>query len=147
MVEEKIRRLNQRVSGGISSAMATPTDRATGQVISDIVPQLVDFLIARGVRGLFTGGTTGEGVLLDIDQRLVLHEATVSAAAGRVPVLVHAGGLRTETAVELARHAADIGPARATIQGGLDRGLQRLTHAGSCSTRRSNPPNRRAARL
>jgi dihydrodipicolinate synthase/N-acetylneuraminate lyase len=109
MVEERIRELNKRVSGGIAPAMATPIDPSTGNVNSDVVSELVDFLIERGVSGLFAGGTTGEGILLEIDQRVILHEATVSAAAGRVPVLVHAGALQTVTAETLARHAAAIG--------------------------------------
>ncbi|MFN2142368.1 MAG: dihydrodipicolinate synthase family protein [Candidatus Promineifilaceae bacterium] len=109
MIEERIRELSKRLSGGISPAMATPINAATGQVNRDIVPELVDFLIDRGVSGLFAGGTTGEGILMDLDQRLVLHEATVEAAARRVPVLVHAGALQTKTAVALARHAVEIG--------------------------------------
>ena len=106
---ENIERLNQSLAGGISPAMATPISRESGHVQLDVIPQLVDFLITRGVQGLFVGGTTGEGILLDIDQRRKLHEAAVLAVRGRVPVLVHAGALRTETAVELARHAATVG--------------------------------------
>jgi dihydrodipicolinate synthase/N-acetylneuraminate lyase len=109
MVEERIRELNKRLSGGISPAMATPIDPATGKVNSAVVSELVDFLIDRGVSGLFAGGTTGEGILLETDQRFALHEATISAAAGRVPVLVHAGAIQTATAETLARHAAAIG--------------------------------------
>ncbi|MFL7838153.1 MAG: dihydrodipicolinate synthase family protein [Candidatus Promineifilaceae bacterium] len=106
---EQIEVLNHKLTGGISPAMATPINRETGQVALDVIPELVDFLIARGVKGLFVGGTTGEGIFLDIEQRKKLHEAAVSAVAGRVPVLVHAGALTTDTAVELARHAAEIG--------------------------------------
>lgn len=109
MIEERIRTLNERLSGGISPAVATPVDQTTGNINFDVVPQLIDFLITRKVSGLFSGGTTGEGVLLDFDQRCSLHEATIAAAAGRVPILVHAGALRTDTAVALAQHAADIG--------------------------------------
>jgi dihydrodipicolinate synthase/N-acetylneuraminate lyase len=106
---EYIEELNHKLTGGISPAMATPIDRETAQVALDVVPELVDFLISRGVQGLFVGGTTGEGILLDIAQRKKLHEAAVSAVAGRVPVLVHTGALTTKTAVDLAHHALEIG--------------------------------------
>ncbi len=109
MVEERIEELNQSLLGGITPAMATPIDGETGQVQLDAVAQLIDFLIAKGVSGLFVGGTTGEGVLLGIEQRRILHEATMTAVAGRVPVLLHVGSLRTDSAVELAHHAASIG--------------------------------------
>ncbi|MFN2125883.1 MAG: dihydrodipicolinate synthase family protein, partial [Candidatus Promineifilaceae bacterium] len=106
---ERIGELNQKLAGGTSPAMATPIDRKTGQVALDVIPKLVDFLISHGVRGLFVGGTTGEGIFLDVEQRKKLHEITVSAVAGRVPVLVHTGALTTETALDLAHHAAEIG--------------------------------------
>lgn len=108
-IEEIIEKLNQRLAGGVAPAMATPISRETGEIELGVIPELVDFLVMRGVRGLFVGGTTGEGVLLGVEQRKELHEATLSAVDGRVPVLVHTGSLTTETAVDLARHAADIG--------------------------------------
>lgn len=108
-LSENIENLNQSLTDNISPAMATPINPETGEVQIDVIPQLVDFLITRGVGGLFVGGTTGEGVFLNSDQRRKLHEISVSAAGGRVPVMVHAGALQTETAVELARHAASIG--------------------------------------
>lgn len=108
-VSEAITHLKAALSGGVSPAMATPLLAGTYTVDRDVVPALVDFLVAAGVSGLFIGGTTGEGILLDDDQRMALHAAGVAAANGRLPVLVHAGTQRTETAVALARHAAEIG--------------------------------------
>lgn len=109
MIAERIKQLKETLSKGVTPAMATPLLPGTYQVNVEVIPQLVDFLINAGVKGLFAGGTTGEGILLDLDQRRVLHEATVSAAAGRVPVLVHVGHQRAETAAELAGHAVAIG--------------------------------------
>jgi dihydrodipicolinate synthase/N-acetylneuraminate lyase len=109
MVIERIKQLKGILRNGVTPAMATPLLPGSYQVNGEVIPQLVDFLIQAGVKGLFAGGTTGEGILLDLDQRQRLHEATVSAAAGRVPVLVHVGHQRAETAAELARHAAVIG--------------------------------------
>ena len=103
--------LKQTLRGGVSPAMATPLVPGTHTVNTAVVPQLIDFLLGKGVKGLFVGGTTGEGTQLDDDQRRALHEAAVAAAAGRAPVLLHVGAQRTEAAVALARHAATLQPA------------------------------------
>jgi len=108
-LEERIEGLNQKLSGSITTAMATPIDGKSGRLQSDVIPELVDFLLDRGVKGLFVGGTTGEGILLEENQRQELHESTVSAVKGRVPVILHVGSLQTKSAVALARHAANIG--------------------------------------
>lgn len=110
-VGERIATLKAALRGGVAPAMATPLVPGTHTVNTAVVGPLVDFLLARGVRGLFVGGTTGEGTQLDDDQRRALHEAAVAAAAGRAPVLLHVGAQRTETAVALARHAATLQPA------------------------------------
>jgi 4-hydroxy-tetrahydrodipicolinate synthase len=60
------------------------------------VRRMVDFLIDGGVHGLFILGSIGEGPYLRPSVRQELAEATVEAAAGRVPVI--AGILETSTA-------------------------------------------------
>lgn len=109
MIEENIKTLREKLLNGVAPAMATPLQSDGYSVNLPEVVSLVDFLIAHGVHGLFVGGTTGEGILLDNNERMQLHEATVEAAAGRVPVLVHVGANRTDYAVALARQAAAIG--------------------------------------
>lgn len=108
-MKSKVASLRERLANGVSPAMATPLLNNSYQVNLAVVPQLVAFLAEKGVKGLFVGGTTGEGVLLDLDERKKLHEAAVTAVNGRIPVLVHVGARRTDEAVDLARHAAEIG--------------------------------------
>ncbi len=109
-IADRIASLKSRLRDGVSPAMATPLIPGTHTVNVAAVPALVDFLAEKGVKGLFIGGTTGEGILLDDDQRRALHEAAVAAAKGRVAVLLHVGAQRTETAVALAKHAAELRP-------------------------------------
>ncbi len=104
----KVLSLKAKLSNGVSPAMATPLDSDSYRVNTAVIPLLVDFLLDKGVKGLFVGGTTGEGILLDSDERKKLHEAAVASVNGRVPVLLHVGAQRTDTAVDLARHAASI---------------------------------------
>ena len=133
MTLDSITTLKQTLHGGVAPAMATPLVPGTHTVNTAVVPQLVNFLLDKGVKGLFIGGTTGEGTQLDDDQRRALHEAAV-AAAGRAPVLLHVGAQRTEAAVALARHAAALRPAAIvamtpTFYGLSDDALARYYHA------------------
>ncbi|MCO5196716.1 MAG: dihydrodipicolinate synthase family protein [Anaerolineae bacterium] len=104
-----IETLTAQLSGHVAPAMATPLTPDGFRLNANVIPQLVDFLIERGVGGLFVGGTTGEGILLSDAERRQLHALSVSAAARRVPVLLHVGTNDTQSAVALAQHAASIG--------------------------------------
>lgn len=108
-MSERIADLKNKLAGGVTPAMATPLLADGYTVNTAVIPQLAGFLIQAGVRGLFVGGTTGEGVLLTEVERMRLHEAALAAADGRVPVILHIGTNRLDTAVTLARHAAEIG--------------------------------------
>lgn len=134
MTEKSIARLKAALSGGVTPAMATPLHTGTHDVNVAVVAPLADLLIGAGVRGLFVGGTTGEGTQLDPDQRMALHEAALAAANGRAPVLLHVGAQRTDIAVSLARHAAGLRPdaivaMTPTFYGISDDALARYFHA------------------
>jgi dihydrodipicolinate synthase/N-acetylneuraminate lyase len=101
--------LRAKIDGGTVPAMATPLENDGYRVNLAVLPQLVEFLIGKGVRGLFVGGTTGEGVLLSTAERCRLHEETVAAVGGRVPALLHVGANTTAETVQLARHAVGLG--------------------------------------
>ncbi len=105
--------MNLKIKGVIVPTV-TPFDEF-GQLNLNAVQQLVDFLIDRGVAGLFPGGTTGEGPLLTLQERYQLAEAFVKAADGRVPVIVHTGAITTEAAQKLTRHAQAIGAQAAAL--------------------------------
>lgn len=101
--------LQNLLKHSVIPAVATPFYASGYHVNTDIVPALTSFLIEQGAGGLFVGGTTGEGVVLDLDSRCRLHEATIMAVDGRVPVLLHIGANSTRDACALAAHAQAIG--------------------------------------
>ncbi len=70
---------------------------------------MVEFLLQRGVHGLYVCGSTGEGMSLTSDERRSVAEAYVRAAAGRVPVLIQVGHTSLAEARSLAAHAQQIG--------------------------------------
>ena len=94
---------------GALAAALTPL-RAAGEALDEeAFAPYVDFLVAGGVDGLLALGTTGEGFLLPVEQRLRAAQLYVEAAQGRLQVAVHCGAQSTWDTVELAAHAADIG--------------------------------------
>ena len=93
---------------GLYPALPTPTD-ADANVDRAATARLVDFLCAAGVNGLVPVGGTGEYAALSPRDRRIMVEATVEAAAGRVPVV--AGILSTgfKEAVQAAKDFAAAG--------------------------------------
>jgi N-acetylneuraminate lyase len=93
---------------GAYSAMFTPYTH-DNQINIEIIERLVEYQLAGGLRGFFVGGSTGEGMLLTLDERKTLLEAVVRLNRGRGKIIAHVGAVRTEDSVVLARHAADAG--------------------------------------
>jgi dihydrodipicolinate synthase/N-acetylneuraminate lyase len=76
---------------------------------------VVDFQISKGMDGLMTGGTTGEGMQLSLAERRTLCETVVEHVADRVPVIMHTGCISTAETIELTRHAESAGATAASI--------------------------------
>ena len=109
VLKEKIAQLKSKLSGGVAPAMATPLQADGYAVNRDVVPQLADFLIEKGASGLFVGGTTGEGILLPLEQRMILQETAVSAVNKRVPVILQTGTNNLADTITLTQHAQAVG--------------------------------------
>jgi dihydrodipicolinate synthase/N-acetylneuraminate lyase len=92
--------------GAIAAAL---TPLRGGAIDGDAVEPYVDFLADGGLDGLLAMGTTGEGMLFELDERRAIADAFVDAARGRLQVAVHAGMQTTAATVALAEHAAAIG--------------------------------------
>jgi 4-hydroxy-tetrahydrodipicolinate synthase len=97
---------------GVFTALVTPFRR--GAFDDEAFVALVERQIAGGVHGLVPVGTTGETSTLSHDEHRRVVELCVKTAAGRVPVIAGAGSNATAEAIELARHAKDVG-ATATL--------------------------------
>lgn len=88
-------------------AAATPLRDDGARLDLDAIGPYVDFLESHGADGVFACGTTGEGVLLTLDERRRVAEAFRAALTGRL--IVHAGAQTTADTVALATHAREIG--------------------------------------
>ena len=94
---------------GVVTAMVTPF-HTDGSVNLQAVTELTQFLIQKGITGLFPLGTNGECMRLSVAERKAVAEAVVQAAKGsNVPVFIHTGAVSLEDTIALTRHAAEIG--------------------------------------
>jgi dihydrodipicolinate synthase/N-acetylneuraminate lyase len=88
-------------------AAVTPLTDGGATLDEAAVGPYVSFLESHGADGVFACGTTGEGVLLSVDERRSAAEAFRTAVSG--VLVVHAGAQTTADTAALAEHAARIG--------------------------------------
>ena len=80
-----------------------------GDVSVEGIKQLVEFLIEKGVKGLYVGGSSGECIYLTVEERKKTLEAVMEAAKGRLTIIAHVACNNTRESCELARHAESLG--------------------------------------
>ncbi len=100
---------------GVLPALITPFTEDGGAIDTAALAANVERLIGAGAGGLVPGGSTGEFTTLANAERRQLIEATVEAAAGRVPVVAGTGALSTRETVELSAHAERAGAAAVMV--------------------------------
>ena len=95
---------------GIYTPLVTPF-HADGTVDYDGLADLVEHLVAAGVHGLISGGSTGENYAETVEERLEIARFITERTAGRLPVIVGTGAMRTPDSIALATGARDMGAA------------------------------------
>jgi len=93
---------------GIYTPLVTPY-HADFSLNEAALAATVDHLIAGGVHGIIVAGTTGEYYAQSTDERVDLMARVQKLIAGRVPMIVGTGAIRTEDAVFFATEAKRIG--------------------------------------
>lgn len=88
-------------------AAVTPLTESGATLDLEAVAPYVAFLESHGADGVFACGTTGEGVLLSLDERRRVTAAFRDAVSGAL--IMHAGAQNTADTVTLAAYAAEIG--------------------------------------
>jgi 4-hydroxy-tetrahydrodipicolinate synthase len=141
--------------GGVGVALVTPFTQ-TGGVDFDALREHVERQVDGGVNMLVPCGTTGESVTMTAAEQARVIEATVRAAAGRIPVMAGAGTNNTADGINLAKAARDAG-ADAILsvspyynkpsQAGLIRHYQALAEASELPTFIYNVPGRTSSNV
>ncbi len=99
--------MKKTVFTGIATALVTPLNQEG--IDYENFGRLIDWQIAEGINGLVVCGTTGEGSTLTDDEHREAIRFAVERAAGRVPVIAGTGSNDTAYALELTRHACEVG--------------------------------------
>lgn len=96
------------VPQGVNAAMITAFTE-DGNINEPVVRDWVDFMINKGISGLFPVSSVGEFVHMSFQESCRLMEIVVEQAAGRVPVFPGAGAAATDISIKLAKFAERLG--------------------------------------
>lgn len=80
-----------------------------GKVSPERVRALTDYLIDKGVTGLYVGGSSGECIYQSVAERKLTLENVMDRAKGKVTVIAHVACNNTSDSMELAAHAESLG--------------------------------------
>ncbi|HQP91308.1 MAG TPA: 4-hydroxy-tetrahydrodipicolinate synthase [Candidatus Omnitrophota bacterium] len=89
-------------------ALVTPFTK-NGEVDEACLQKLVKFHIENGTDGIVPCGTTGESATLNYEEHERVIEICVKAANKKIPVIAGTGSNSTQEAIDLSKHAKDIG--------------------------------------
>lgn len=93
---------------GIYTPVVTPFHE-DHSVNWDALADVLDSLIAVGVHGLISGGSTGENYAQTVAERLEIARFTKDRIKGRLPLVVGTGAMLTPDSIALAEGARDMG--------------------------------------
>jgi dihydrodipicolinate synthase/N-acetylneuraminate lyase len=88
-----------------------------GRINEEELRRLVNWLIAKGVTGLYPNGSTGEFIRLSFEERKRVIEIVAEETRGRVPILAGAAESNLTLILEACRHYADLGCMAVSITG------------------------------
>ncbi len=80
-----------------------------GEVDEGRVEQLTDYMVKKGVKGVYVGGSSGECIYQSVNDRKRTLERVVQTANGKLTVIAHVACNNTEDSRELAAHAQKLG--------------------------------------
>jgi N-acetylneuraminate lyase len=96
--------MNQHTNGLIA-ALFTPL-KENGDINYEMLPDLIDYLVEIGLKGVFICGSNGEGPNLTLEERQRVTEIILENNKGRLTTIVHVGHASIAESRKLAKHAA-----------------------------------------
>lgn len=80
-----------------------------GEISPEAVEKYTEWLIEKGVDGIYVGGSSGECIYQSVADRKLVLEHAVKAARGRLVIIAHVACNNTKESCELAAHAESLG--------------------------------------
>ena len=93
---------------GIFTPNIVPLDDQ-GEIDEPELRRYVDWLIARGVHGLYPNGSTGEFTRFTVEERRRIIEIIADQTRGRVPILAGAAEANTRETIKACEYYAELG--------------------------------------
>lgn len=93
---------------GVNTPLSCPMTK-DGEVDYESLKRLCNYLIEKGIHGLYPNGSTGEMAYLTIEERKKVLECVIETNQGRVQVFSMVGANTTRDTIELAQHAEHVG--------------------------------------
>ena len=80
-----------------------------GDICPETVEKYTEWLIQKGVQGVYVGGSSGECIYQSVADRKLVLEHVMKVARGRITVIAHVACNNTKDSMELAAHAESLG--------------------------------------
>ena len=80
-----------------------------GAISPERVRAVTEYLIGKGVTGLYVGGSSGECIYQSVAERKLLLENVMEVAKGKITIIAHVACNNTADSAELAAHAESLG--------------------------------------
>ena len=93
---------------GIFPALLTPFDEKD-RVNTEVLCELVDYNLKKGVTGFYVGGSTAEAFLLREEERLQVMRTVSERAHGKCTLIAHVGCISTAQSIQFAKEAKELG--------------------------------------
>jgi 4-hydroxy-tetrahydrodipicolinate synthase len=107
-ISSKVKLMKSELKG-IISAVLTPFTKDGSSIDEAAYARLIKSQRDAGIHGVVASGSTGEHPSLTVAERKRLYEIAVEAANGKMDVVAQIGSNNVRDAVELARHARNVG--------------------------------------
>lgn len=80
-----------------------------GNISPERCKALAKHYLAVGVKGLYVGGSSGECIYQNVEERKLVLESVMEAVGGQMTIIAHIAAPSTRDSVDLAKHAAELG--------------------------------------
>ena len=80
-----------------------------GNVSAERTKAFAEYLLNKGVKGLYVGGSSGECIYQSKEERKLILEAVMEAVKGKMTIIAHVACNNTADSMELAAHAEGLG--------------------------------------
>lgn len=80
-----------------------------GNISPERTKEFTQYLINKGVKGLYVCGSSGECVYQNVEERKLVLENVMEVAKGQITIIAHIAATCTRDSIELAKHAEQCG--------------------------------------